>query len=135
MSGYTEKIGRSLIDLDHEFFATHDRLKSDNYLAAKKAVDELLEEQMLLMTAGSNIRSTVYLGFDSSIKKSVLDFHFLGSDQTLSIADVHCAKERLQPVWYVNYHKQIDDMMVHSQVKYTLVNSPKIKHTLIPITV
>lgn len=132
MSGYTETIARSLIDLDHEFFATHARLKSDNYLSAKKAVDQLLADQTLLITAGSNVRSTVYHGYDSAIKKSMLNFHFLGDDQTLQIADIHSATERLQPVWYVNYQKQIDDMMVHSQVKYTLVNSPKIKHTIIP---
>ncbi len=132
MSGYTEKIARSLINLDHGFFATHDRLKSDNYLAAKKAVAQLLAEQTLLITAGSNVRSTVYYGCDSAIKKSALDFHFLGDDHTLQIADIHCATERLQPVWYVNYKKQIDDVMVHSQVKYTLVNTPKIKHTVIP---
>lgn len=135
MSGYTETIARSLIELDHEFFATHDRLKSDNYLSPQKAVTQLLENQMLLITAGSNVRSTVFYGRDSATKKSMLDFHFLGSDQTLQIADVHCAKERLHPVWYVNYQIQIDDMMVYSQVKYTLVNSPKIKHTLIPIAV
>jgi hypothetical protein len=133
MSGYTEKISRSLIDLDHEFFATHNRLKLDNYLSAQQAVDQLLQDQMMLCTLGSNVRSTVFFGRDSVAKKSMLDYHFLGSDQAVKIAEVHCAKERLQPVWYVNYQKQIDNMMVHSQVKYTLVNTPKIKHTLIPI--
>lgn len=133
MTGYTEKIARSLIDLDHEFFATHDRLKSDNYLSAKKAVDQLLQDQMLLITAGSNIRSTVYYGCDSEIKKSMLNYHFLGNDRTLQIADIHCTTDRQQPVWYVNYQKQIDDMMVHSQVKYTLVNPPKITHTVMPV--
>jgi hypothetical protein len=132
MSGYTEKIARSLIDLDHEFFATHDRLKADNYVSAKNAVDQLLEDQILLITAGSNVRSTVFYGSDSAIKKAMLNFHFLGHDQSLQIAEIHPATERLQPVWYVNYQKQIDDMMVHSQVKYSTVNFPKIKHTIIP---
>lgn len=132
MTGYTEKISRSLIDLDHEFFATHDRLKSDNYLSAQKAVDQLLQDQTVLFTLDSNVRSTVFFGCDSAVKKSMLDFHFSGNDQALKISDIHFATERLQPVWYVNYQKQIDDMMVHSQVKYMLVNTPKIKHTVIP---
>lgn len=132
MPGYTENIARSLIDLDHEFFATHNRLKSDNYQSAKKAVDQFLQDQVMLITAGSNVRSTVYYGCDSAIKKSMLNFHFLGDDQALEIADIQCATDRLQPVWYVNYQKEIDDMVVHTQVKYTLVNTPKIKHTVMP---